>query len=161
MVSPEQLSLKMERMSLEVAARLQGADSSELLVLGVQGQGWLVAQQMALLLAPHLQVPVRPGLLEMDKKQPLTAQLTVDVADTTAVLLCDDVSNSGQTLLYALRPLLNQKLARLHCLVLVERMHNLFPVRADFYGLQLATAPTDYIEVEAVDGVFTGAWLRS
>ena len=76
------------------------------------------------------------------------------------MILVDDVSNSGRTLLYALKPLLDVHPRRIQTLVLVERMHKLFPVKPDYVGLSVATASQDYIRVEIEEGEIIGAYVE-
>lgn len=75
------------------------------------------------------------------------------------ILLVDDVANSGKTLLYALKPLLAFHPKRIQTLVLVERMHKLFPVKPDFVGLSVATTLQDNIIVEVEGDEITGAYI--
>ena len=75
------------------------------------------------------------------------------------IIVMDDVVNSGKTLLYALRPLLFSQPKRIQTLVLVERMHKLFPVKSDFVGLTVATALQDHIYVETVGNEIIGAYI--
>jgi pyrimidine operon attenuation protein/uracil phosphoribosyltransferase len=97
----------------------------------------------------------------MDKSRPNQVELSAD-GDLTGLhlLLVDDVTNSGKTLLYALKPLLNQYPASIRTLVLVERMHKQFPVKADFVGLSVATTLQEHIQVEVAEGAVTGAYLQ-
>jgi len=74
-------------------------------------------------------------------------------------VLIDDVANSGKTLLYALKPLLEFYPRTIQTLVLVERMYKLYPVKPDYVGISVATTPENHIEVEVVDGQITGAYV--
>jgi pyrimidine operon attenuation protein/uracil phosphoribosyltransferase len=76
------------------------------------------------------------------------------------IVLADDVSNSGKTLLYALKPLLQYHPKTIRTLVLVERMHKLFPIKPDHVGLSIATTLQSHIQVEVVDGEVTGAFMN-
>ena len=77
------------------------------------------------------------------------------------VILVDDVSNSGRTLLYALKPLLNSQPNRVQMLVLVERMHKQFPIKPDYVGMSLATTVEDYIQVVIENDEIEGAFIKS
>ncbi|MFX8624421.1 phosphoribosyltransferase family protein, partial [Acinetobacter baumannii] len=76
------------------------------------------------------------------------------------VLIVDDVANSGKTLLYALKPLLSFHPKRIQTLVLVERMHKLFPVKPDYVGLSVATTLQDMIIVEVANNEINGAYIN-
>ena len=61
--------------------------------------------------------------------------------------MADDVLNSGKTLMYSSKFFLNTKLKKLSILVLIDRNHNLFPIKADYVGLSLSTTLQEYIDV--------------
>ena len=54
----------------------------------------------------------------------------------------DDVLNSGKTLMYASKHFLNTPLKRLSIMVLVDRNHNTYPIKANYTGLTLGTTLT-------------------
>ncbi|MBK7639421.1 MAG: hypothetical protein IPJ22_05095 [Bacteroidetes bacterium] len=55
--------------------------------------------------------------------------------ENKAVVIVDDVGNSGKTLFYALQ-LFHQKLPKsIQIAILVDRMHKRFPIKADFVGV--------------------------
>jgi pyrimidine operon attenuation protein/uracil phosphoribosyltransferase len=74
-------------------------------------------------------------------------------------VVIDDVANSGKTLLYALKPLLEAHPKSIQTMVLVERMHKLFPVKPDYVGLSLSTTKENHIQVEVMGGELTGAFV--
>ncbi len=99
--------------------------------------------------------------IQLTKKNPVDAliQNQVDLSDKI-IIVVDDVSNTGRTLLYALRPLLSFLPKKIQTLVLVERSHKLFAVQPDYVGLSIATTLQEHIIVETDGGEITGAWLQ-
>ena len=74
--------------------------------------------------------------MSFDKHLPKDFTLSEDIDfNDKNIILIDDVSNNGKTMLYALKPLLNFQLRRIQTLVLIERMHKLYPVKPDYVGL--------------------------
>lgn len=69
-----------------------------------------------------------------------------------SVILVDDVLNSGRTLIYAARHILDYEVKKLTTVVLVDRRHRRFPIKADFVGLTLSTTLQDHIAVEFKEG---------
>jgi pyrimidine operon attenuation protein/uracil phosphoribosyltransferase len=63
------------------------------------------------------------------------------------IILVDDVANTGRTIFYAVQPLLQVVPKRVEVAVLVDRTHKLFPIKADYVGLSLATTLHDHIKV--------------
>ena len=77
-----------------------------------------------------------------------------------AIILIDDVANSGRTMLYALKPLLQQLPQKIQTLALVERTHKSFPVDVDYVGLSVSTTADEHIVVEVENGEVMGAWMN-
>lgn len=151
---------KFHRMALEVAEQLN-EDDAELIIIGIEGAGKfgiegagnLIAGKVANHLKQYLTLPIKTISLHLDKQKPAVITLSEEINfDNKNVLLVDDVSNSGKTLMYALKPFMQYHPKRIQTLVLVERMHKQFPIKPDYVGYSIATAPDDYIQVEEMDG---------
>jgi pyrimidine operon attenuation protein/uracil phosphoribosyltransferase len=158
-LTQEQAYQKLERLALEVAERLQG-DDAELVIIGVRNSGLVIAEKIGVLMKKYLPNPVEVIAVQMDKDFPVDVILSKSIDfNQKNVLIVDDVSNNGKTLLYSLKPLLAFHPKRIQTLVLVERMHKLFPVKPDYVGLSVATTLEDHIYVEVKDGEVLGAYL--
>ena len=72
------------------------------------------------------------------------------------VILVDDVLNSGKTLMYV-SEFLSVPLINLSTLVLINRNHNRYPIKADFEGMSLSTTLNEHINV--VFGKEEGVYL--
>ena len=68
--------------------------------------------------------------------------------ENKSVILVDDVLNSGKTLIYAVKLFLNKPVKQLNTLILVDRSHTRFPVKADFVGLSLSTTLQERIDTD-------------
>ena len=55
--------------------------------------------------------------------------------------------NSGSTLIYAVKYFLETQIKQLKTVVLVDRNHKKFPIKADFKGTSLSTAIQNHVEV--------------
>ena len=86
------------------------------------------------------------------KLEDLNLALEQQDLNNKVVLLVDDVLNTGKTMIYALHPFLNYAVKKIATIVLVDRNHNLFPVRADYVGLSMATTLQEHISVEFSEG---------
>jgi len=155
----EQAYQKLERLALEVAERMQGDDAA-LVIIGVRNSGSVIAEKIGVLVKKYLPNSVEVINVQLDKDFPVDVVLSKSIDfNNKNVLIVDDVSNNGKTLLYALKPLLAFHPKRIQTLVLVERMHKLFPVKPDYVGLSVATTLEDHIHVEVKDGEVLGAYL--
>lgn len=86
--------------------------------------------------------------------------MPVDITDRPVVLV-DDVLFTGRTIRAALDALADLgRAARTELAVLVDRGHRQLPIRPDYVGKNLPTAPGQRVSVrdETIDGV-TGVWL--
>jgi pyrimidine operon attenuation protein/uracil phosphoribosyltransferase len=96
------------------------------------------------------------GEINIDKKNPLQSAIEIKI-DTDlknkTIILVDDVANSGKTIFYALKPLMDLSLNKIQLAVLVDRQHKSFPITADYVGLSISTTLQNMIYVEIGDGV--------
>jgi pyrimidine operon attenuation protein / uracil phosphoribosyltransferase len=149
---------KLQRLALEVAEQV--SKNEELVIIGIKTSGSVIAERMGVLLKEYL-----PGVkviaASLDKRSPKDVTFSEDLDfNGKSILITDDVSNSGKTILYILKPLLNFHPKRIQTLVLVERMHKQFPVKPDYVGSSIATTLQDHIYVEVENGEITGAYIE-
>jgi pyrimidine operon attenuation protein/uracil phosphoribosyltransferase len=155
-----QAEQKLHRMALELAEKLSGNDAP-LIIMGIRHNGEVIAAQIAGYLKQYIPNPITQLWVEMDKSHPDTIEISEPLDFSGKhVLLVDDVTNSGRTLVYALKPLMNSYPLSIQTLVLVERMHNQFPVKADYVGLSVATTLQEHIQVEVENGEVIGAYME-
>jgi len=158
-LSKEVAERKMHRIALEIAEQLYN-ENNPLIIIGIEGGGMVIAQKIFLLLKPLLQIPVQIITCTLDKKNADSIVYSEEIDfNGKNVLLVDDVTNSGRTLLYALKPLLQFHPKRIQTMSLVERMHKSFPVNIDYIGLSIATTLQDHIQVEVENGEVMGAYI--
>lgn len=150
---------KMQRIALEIAAQLY-SETDPLIIIGIAGSGMVIAEKLFALLKPLLQLPIEIITCTINKKNTdfISYSEKIDFNNKN-VLLVDDVTNSGRTLLYAIKPLLDYHPRSIQTMSLVERMHKSFPVKIDYIGLSIATTLQDHIQVEVEDGEVMGAYI--
>jgi pyrimidine operon attenuation protein/uracil phosphoribosyltransferase len=145
-----QIQQKLNRLAFEVYEN--NFEEKELLVVGIEGNGYKVAKEIALRLEQISKKKISLGQIKIDKDEPWNAAAKTDFKpkDFTnkTVILVDDVLNSGKTLIYAVKLFLDQPVKKLNTLVLVDRSHSRFPVKADFVGLTLSTTLHETILVD-------------
>ena len=150
---------KLKRMALEVAGRNDGENA--IVVIGIKENGFAIAQKIALYLKDGFSGKISLVSLGIDKKDPgdITLSTKADLRNQV-ILLVDDVANSGRTMLYALKPLLEQYPRSIQTLALVERTYKQFPVAIDYIGLSVSTTSAENITVEVENGEVQGAFLK-
>ena len=123
-----------------------------LVLVGVAPRGSKLAERLKRLLEEISPLPVDLLELELDKDDPLNRPVRFnrpkDGLDGRVVILVDDVVMSGRTLMHAAAHLLASPMKRLTTVVLVDRLHRAFPIRADIVGLTLSTTLQEHISVE-------------
>ena len=158
-LTAEVANKKLRRMALQVVE--QNHAEKQLVLIGIKAHGTVIAEKIRQFLKEVFTGEVIVLELSMDKKNPLTIDLSggMDFNDKT-ILLIDDVANSGRTMLYALKPLLEQLPKKIQTMALVERTHKTFPVDVDYVGLSVSTTADEHISVEVEKGEVTGAWMN-
>ena len=150
---------KLRRIALEVAER--NFEKEELILIGIKENGIFIAKKIAEYLRIFFAGNIIITELSMDKKQPGEIMLSREMDfNNKHVLLIDDVANTGRTMLYALKPLLQQLPQQVQTLALVERTHKQFPISIDYVGMSVSTTLQENIIVGVEGGEITGAWMR-
>ena len=149
---------KLNRLALEIIEN--NIEEKELVFAGIEEKGVLLAKKLQKIVRKFADVKVELLTIKFDKAKPQEIQLSVKGGfDDKVVIIMDDVTNSGKTLLYAIKPFLEFHPKKIQTLVLVERTHTQFPISANYKGLSLATTLQEHIIVEANGDNITGAYL--
>lgn len=158
-LSPEVAAKKLKRMAFEILENNFGETS--FILAGIRESGTVIAETIQRLLTEIAGLQTELITVSLDKKNPATVEISRPLDfKNKVVILIDDVSNSGKTLMYAIRPFLDTPPKKIQTLVLVERSHNAFPVKPDYVGLSVATTIQEHIYVEVENGLVKGAWLE-
>ena len=157
-LNQEQIALKLKRMAFQIWER--NNDENEIILIGVEQSGRILANALAALLHEISHLKVTVCSIVINKKDPLATPAIIETNVTgKSVVLVDDVANSGRTLLYAIKPLLDYAVKKILITVLVDRKHKFFPVTPDIVGYSMATTLQDHIEVECKGTTIVGAYL--
>lgn len=150
---------KMQRIAYEIWEN--NIDEKQIILAGIKENGIVIAKNIQQLLEHISSIQVQPITISLDKKMPQEIILN-DYADFNdrVVIIVDDVSNSGKTMLYALKPFLEFHPKKIQTLVLVERTHKAFPINPDYVGLSVATTLQEHIHVEVDGDTVKGAWME-
>jgi len=138
---------KISRMAIQVKEEF--FEENELVLLGIKGQG----SNLLRLLTDELKKnkyfkKISSFEVEINKKEPWKSNPILPekkLLENKCVLLVDDVLNSGKTVWYLFHHFKNIPLKSVRLLVLVDRNHLLFPVKADIAGQTLSTTLSGHI----------------
>jgi len=157
-LTEENIRRKIKRMACQIWEK--NTNQKELTIIGIEKGGLVLAKILAKELdeMSNLKIQVLP--LKIDKKSPLKNQpVLTENLNNKNIVLVDDVSNSGKTLMYALKSILQFEPEQIHIAVLVERSHKRFPVSVDIVGHNLSTTLQEHIVVEFENQNITAAYL--
>ena len=126
------------------------ASEKEIVIAGISSNGFILAQRIAADLEAIS--PLKIALCEVFinkrvPRSPITTSLTAPEYTNKAVVLVDDVLNSGSTLIYGIKHFLEVPLKHFKTAVLVNRNHKKYPVKADFKGISLSTSLQEHVQV--------------
>ena len=159
-LSREEINKKLVRLAWQIYEH--NVDESEIFLVGIKGRGEIISSELSIILNEISSFKINLGVITLNKDEPSLNEISTNFDSITCtnkiVILIDDVLNSGKTLMYANSSFLNIKLKKLSNLVLVNRTHTCFPVKADYIGFSLATTLQEYITV-VLDGVEQGVYL--
>lgn len=147
-LNKKQINQKINRMAYQVLE--DNLDEQELVIAGIAERGFTLAKRIKKVLEGISASKITLIRIVLDKDSThLKADSDAAIGSTTnkVVILVDDVLNSGRTLAYGLGVFLDVPLKKLRILVLVDRSHRIFPVSADYTGLELATVLKEHVDV--------------
>lgn len=125
---------------------------TEVVLAGVYPNG----NELALRLKSHIETRIATRVLlaeiRLNKQNPLSQSVDVETHGANlngkTVILADDVMNSGKTTAFAIARLLETGAKKIKTVVLVERNHKDFPIKADYVGYSLSTNLHEHVTVE-------------
>ena len=154
-----QLQQKVNRLAWQIYER--NYLESEIIVVGIQKRGVELAKRISKVIISISDIKVIEATVQLDKDNPYDSDLVFNLTETDienkVVILVDDVLNSGKTLMYAASEFLTVPLIKLSTVVLVNRNHNRYPIKADYEGMSLSTTLQDHVNV--VFGKEEGVYL--
>ena len=156
----KQINQKLKRLAWQVYEK--NSAEKEIIVVGISERGLILAKKIVIHIQEISNIKTKISYLELDKDNPYNKEVSLNLEEmeyaNKVVILVDDVLNSGKTLMYAAKHFLTTRLTSLSIMVLVDRNHNRYPIKADYIGLSLATTLQEYINVE-LKGADKGVYL--
>jgi pyrimidine operon attenuation protein/uracil phosphoribosyltransferase len=156
-----QILQKIKRMAFEIYEN--NFEEQELLLAGIQENGYLLAQLLAAEIQSISAITVSLSSITLNKIHPLEQPIVVEPAvldlQGQVIILVDDVLNSGKTLAYSLQSFLKSEVKKIETATLINRHHTLYPINATYTGLSLSTTLQEHIRVVLAEGERFGAYL--
>ena len=143
-----QIEQKIDRIAYQLLE--DNFEEEEIIIAGILPKGNYIAERLKKILDKI--APFKSTLMniELDKhSSSLKARTDADISicHNKAVILVDDVLNSGKTLAYGFGVFLDVPLKKLRTVVLIDRNHKSFPVTTDYAGIALSTLLKEHVDV--------------
>ena len=145
----KELQQKVNRLAWQVYER--NYTQKEIVIVGIEKRGVVLSKRLANVISDISDLKVSSATISLDKDNPYSSEIIFSLdskkIENKVVILVDDVLNSGKTLMYATKEFLSVPIQKLSTLVLVNRNHNRFPIKADYEGMSLSTTLQEHINV--------------
>jgi pyrimidine operon attenuation protein/uracil phosphoribosyltransferase len=160
-LTSDDIKKKIERISYEILEN--NSEEGEIILAGIRQKGFVFAQRLEAMLRSMSDLTVILTDIQLQKRRPTSSEILMGIdssaVNNKVVIVCDDVANTGQTLLYAMKPFLDFSPKKIQVAVLVDRRHKVYPISADYVGLSLSTNMQEHITVEIGMGIEEGIYL--
>ncbi|MBL1407985.1 phosphoribosyltransferase family protein [Sphingobacterium faecale] len=162
-LNKQQIQQKSRRIAYQILE--DNFEEKSFVLVGIADRGYIFAQRLQKILleiAPEKKIELIKVNIEKSKRNlEANTDQPVEMAKDKAIIIIDDVLNSGRTLAYALGAFINIPLKKMRTAVLIDRSHHKFPIFSDFYGTKLSTILKEHVEVklEEIDNEEDAAWL--
>ena len=136
-------------------------DENKLVLVGIEKKGTYLSKLIGLELCEISNIKLIHVTLELNKKKPqntIQSSLPISQIENHSIVIVDDVLNTGSTLIYAVNHFLQISVKQIKTVVMVNRNHKKYPIKADFKGLSLSTSLNDHVTV-ILEGNESGVYL--
>ncbi len=126
------------------------ADEGEIVLAGIASNGYVLAEKISVVLKNISDIKIVLCEVKIDKQNPfnpITTSIAKEAYSEKNLVLVDDVLNSGTTLVYGVKHFLEVPIKKFKTVVLIDRNHKKYPVKADFKGISLSTSSKEHVHV--------------
>ena len=144
----KQIDHKIKRIAYQIYEN--NVSEKEIILAGIYENGFLFAKKIKTVLEKISPIKVTMCKVIIDKKvptNPVKTSLKPEDYKNKSLVLVDDVLHSGTTLIYGIKHFLEVPLKQFNTVVLVDRNHKKYPVKADFKGISLSTSINENVSV--------------
>lgn len=150
LLDARKITQKVNRLAIEILEN--NYREKELILAGINNNGTRFADALEAVLTTKTAIKITRTTIRLSPAAPLSVPITVDLPEqrlkNKVVIIVDDVANTGRTIFYAFKPLMQVLPKKVEVAVLINRKHKSFPVQVDYVGMSLATTLNEHIDVE-------------
>ena len=115
-------------------------NEDDIFLVGIGDKGLLIANIVNENLRKISNLTTSVSKITFNRENPhdeISLSISSDEYKNKTVILIDDVLYSGRTLMYCSKAFLNTPLQKMSVLVLVDRNHNTYPIKANYVGSKI------------------------
>ncbi len=132
----------------------ENIDSFVIYIAGVDSRGMFLAEKIAKELQEIGQLEIKLFNIVIDRNNfepSFYSDFPLNDLKNEALIVVDDVLNSGKTLISSFLPLIQRQVSKISIAVLASRSHRLYPVEANFVGVSMATTIQEHLLFDNTD----------
>jgi len=144
----EEIQHKIKRIAYQIYETF--VNENTIVIAGISKNGYVLAEKISAVLEQISSIQVVLCEVIIDKqnpRNPITTSIPKEGYENKGLVLVDDVLNSGTTLVFGVKHFLEVPLKKFKTVVLVDRNHKKYPVKADFKGISLSTSLQEHVQV--------------
>jgi pyrimidine operon attenuation protein/uracil phosphoribosyltransferase len=144
----KQIAHKLMRIAYQIYE--SNVNEEVIIIAGIKENGVILAKKLKSNVEKISPIKVELCEVHIDKKKPtnpIQTSLSPDEYKNKSLVLVDDVLHSGTTLIYGVKHFLDVPLKQFKTVVLVDRNHKKYPIKADFKGISLSTSLNENVSV--------------
>lgn len=157
-----QIEQKITRLAFEILEN--NFEEKSIVLAGINNNGTGFAQLLAKELSKITEIKIQLIQIKLNPANPLSSPIevepSVDSLKGKTIIVVDDVANTGRTIFYACRPLLDILPKKLEVAVLVDRKHKTFPIYPKYVGVSLATTLKEDIDARILNTEEWGVYMN-
>jgi len=142
----QQIANKLKRLAWQIYEN--NMDESTLWIAGIDKRGIYLSEKIADELSKISSQKINMVKVLIDRQSFEPTYLSdhhIEELKDGVLILIDDVLNTGKTIISAMLPLIPKQVRSIQLVVLASRSHRMFPVRADYVGISMATTLQEHL----------------
>lgn len=149
-LSTQQIKHKIDRLAYEVLEN--NFQTKDLIFAGINNNGLAFAKKLKKVYDSISEQSSILANIKLNPASPSNHEIEFDTdvknLNNKSIIIVDDVANTGRTIFYAAKPIMDFLPKKVQVAVLVDRKHKTFPIKVDYVGLSLATTLKENIVVD-------------
>lgn len=156
-----QIKQKIKRLAIEILEN--NFEEKAIVLAGINNNGTGFAKLLEKELKKITEITIQIVTIRINPAAPLSTPVElntpVESLKGKTIIVVDDVANTGRTIFYACKPILNIIPKKLEVAVLVDRKHKTFPIYPKYVGVSLATTLKEDIDLRILNTEEWGVYL--